>query len=261
MFLTNEMGLFMKKLILVKLLLFFVGFIAISAAFAENQAGDMWIEPVTGMEFVWVPEGCFMMGSNSGESIEMPVHKVCLDGFWMGKYEVTQGQWKKIMGTNPAEFKKCGDDCPIESVSWYDSQDFIKRLGGKFSLPTEAQWEYAARSGGRDKTYSGSNDVDKVAWYSNNSQGSTHAVGTKAPNDLGIFDMSGNVWEWCQDWRGDYPSVEEKNPTGPSSGFYRVTRGGGWYSFPSWVRSTDRARHEPEYCYLIMGFRLIRPQL
>ncbi len=200
------------------------------------------------------------MGSDSGEPVEKPVHNVCLDGFWMGTYEVTQGQWKKVMGTNHSEFKDCGEDCPIESVSWNDCQAFIKKLGGKLSLPTEAQWEYAARSRGGDEIYSGSNDVDQVAWYSSNSGMKPHRVGIKAPNSLGIFDMSGNVWEWCQDWRGGYPSVEVKNPTGPSSGSFRVTRGGGWYSIPSWVRSTDRSRHEQEFCYLILGFRLVRLQ-
>jgi formylglycine-generating enzyme required for sulfatase activity len=223
-----------------------------------NKAGDIWIEPVTGMEFVWVPGGCFMMGSTSGEACERPVHKVCLDGFWIGRYEVTQKQWMTVMKDNPAEFKKCGEDCPVETVSWYDCQAFIKKLGNRFSLPTEAQWEYAARSGGKDEIYSGGNDIDKVAWFSDNTKTRTHIVGTKAPNGLGIYDMSGNVWEWCRDWRGKYTSNAERNPKGPVSGSYRVIRGGACYSMPSWVRTTNRGRFYPEFSYLLTGFRLVR---
>jgi formylglycine-generating enzyme required for sulfatase activity len=176
----------------------------------------------------------------------------------MGKNEVTQAQWKKVMGNNPSEFKNGGENCPVEKVSWNECQIFIKKLGNSFSLPTEAQWEYAARSGGKDENYSGSNDIDRVAWYSGNSGMTTHAVGTKAPNGLGIYDMSGNVWEWCQDWKGNYPSKEVTNPIGPAAGSYRVIRGGGWYGTPAWVQSTDRGRYEPEFSYLILGFRLVR---
>lgn len=252
----------MKRLILATLSFTFVYFITINLVFADEspsnaKAGDIWIEPVTGMEFVWVPGGCFMMGSQSGESCEMPVHNVCLDGFLIGKYEVTQEQWIKIMGDNPSEFKNCGGNCPVESVSWYDCQAFIKKLGGKFSLPTEAQWEYAARSGGRNEIYSGGKDIEQVAWYSKNAKTKTQQVGTKASNGLGIFDMSGNVWEWCQDWRGSYLSNEVKNPTGPSAGSYRVIRGGACYGMPSWVRTTNRGRFYPEFRYLLTGFRLV----
>ena len=242
--------------------LIFLFFITIFLVFADEsssntKAGDIWIEPVTGMEFVWIPGGCFMMGSQSGEPCEMPVHNVCLDGFWIGKYEVTQEQWIKIMRENPSEFKKCVGNCPVENVSWYDCQAFIKKLGGKFFLPTEAQWEYAARSGGRSEIYSGGNNVDRVAWYSGNTKIKTHPVGTKNPNGLGIYDMSGNVWEWCQDWRGNYLSNEVKNPAGPSEGSHRVIRGGSCYSMPSWVRTTNRGRFYPEFRYLLTGFRLV----
>ncbi|MCP4020334.1 MAG: formylglycine-generating enzyme family protein [Desulfobacteraceae bacterium] len=260
------MGFFMKKKIWVILFSFFIYCTTISFAHtqtlgSENQAGDVWIEPVTGMEFVWVPGGCFMMGSYSGNLNEMPVHKVCLDGFWIGKYEVTQEQWTKVMGNNPSEFQNCGKGCPVESVSWFGCQMFIEKIGDGFSLPTEAQWEYAARSGGKNEIYSGGNDIEKVAWYSDNSGPTTHAVGTKAPNGLGIYDMSGNVWEWCQDWKGNYSFGEKDNPIGPLWGTYRVIRGGGWYSMPSWVRTTDRGRHEPEFSYLILGFRLVRQKI
>ena len=126
------------------------------------KAGDTWTEPVTDMKFMWVPAGCYQMGSNSGEDDEKPVHEVCLNGFWMSKFEVTQGHYKKIMGTNPSNFKS-GDNYPVEWVSWNDAKNFISRLneqsGRTFKLPTEAQWEYAARSGGKDQEYAGGNDV------------------------------------------------------------------------------------------------------
>lgn len=253
----------MKRSIIVALSFIFVYFINGNLVFsgesdASAEAGDTWIEPITGMVFVWVPGGCFMMGNRSGDPCEMPVHQVCLDGFWIGKHEVTQAQWTKLMGDNPSEFKKCGGNCPVESVSWYDCQAFIKKLGDTYSLPTEAQWEYAARSGGKNEIYAGGKDIDRVAWYSENTKTKTQPVGTKAPNGLGIFDMSGNVWEWCQDWRGNYLPNDVKNPVGPSSGSYRVIRGGACYSMASWVRTTNRGRFYPEFRYLLTGFRLVR---
>ncbi|SLM27492.1 conserved hypothetical protein [Desulfamplus magnetovallimortis] len=227
------------------------------------EAGDTWREPVTGMEFVWVPGGCYMMGSNSGDSDEQPVHEVCLDGFWIGKYEVTQGQWKKIMGNNPSSFRK-GDDYPVEKVSWYDAQQFISKLnkaGGKaFSLPTEAQWEYAARSGGKNQEYSGSNSIDSVAWYGSNSGGSTHRVGTKAANGLGIYDMSGNVWEWCQDIyaKDAYSKHARNNPVYAGSGSGRVVRGGSWGNEPAYIRCAGRDWFAPGDTDRDLGFRLFR---
>jgi len=220
-------------------------------------------EHVTGMEFVWVPGGCFNMGSNHGDSDEKPVHNVCLDGFWMGKYEVTQGQWQKIMGNNPSSFKK-GNDFPVESVSWKDANAFIKRLnsrtGNTFSLPSEAQWEYSARSGGKNQKYSGGDDVNRFAWYTSNSGGSTHKVGTKTSNDLGIYDMSGNVWEWCQDIyaKDAYKKHSSKNPIYAQSGSDRVRRGGSWFNSPANVRCASRYRNTPDNRYSFLGFRLLR---
>jgi formylglycine-generating enzyme required for sulfatase activity len=176
-----------------------------------TAGGGGGTDPTTGMEFVAVPGGCFQMGDTFGdrESDEKPVHQVCVSDFSIGKYEVTQGQWKAVMDSNPSRFSSCGDNCPVESVSWDDAQQFIRRLNKQSStsyrLPTEAEWEYAARSGGKREKYSGGNDVDAVAWYYGNSA-KTHSVGQKQPNGLGIFDMSGNVWEWCSDWFGGYSS-------------------------------------------------------
>jgi formylglycine-generating enzyme required for sulfatase activity len=215
-------------------------------------------------EMVFVEGGTFQLGSSSGESDEKPVHSVTLSAFNIGKYEVTQAQWKAVMGSNPSYFKDC-DQCPVEQVSWNDVQDFIRKLnaqtGKNYRLPTEAEWEYAAKGGKSSKgyTYSGSNDLNSVAWNTENSGSKTHAVGGKQANELGIYDMTGNVWEWCSDWYGAYNSYSETNPTGASSGQYRVLRGGGWYYFANGCRAADRFRYAPDYRYGDDGFRLVLP--
>jgi formylglycine-generating enzyme required for sulfatase activity len=232
------------------------------------KAGDTWAEPVTGMEFVWVPAGCYMMGSNSSEasSHEKPVHEVCLDSFWIGKYQLSQGQYKKIVGNNPSKFKS-GEDYPVERVSWEKAKDFISKFnqqsGKRFSLPTEAQWEYAARSGGEDQEYAGGNDVEQFAWYESNSGDTTHAVGTKASNELGIYDMSGNVWEWCEDVYDEnaYEKHEHNNPLITSGSTYRVIRGGSWIFNPRYVRAAFRVRFTADYRFINLGFRLCLSQV
>jgi len=231
-------------------------------ASSTPSAGDSWTEPVTGMAFVWVPEGCFQMGSNSGYNDEKPVHNVCLDGFWMGKYEVTQGQWETIMGNNPSGFKS-GNDFPVENVSWNDTKKFISKLnqqsGNLFKLPTEAQWEYAARSGGKDQEYAGGNIVDKVAWYRSNSGDKTHRVGTKSSNGLGLYDMTGNVWEWCKDVYDSsaYSKHSRNNPVSTTGGSRRVLRGGSW-NLDSWYcRAAGRRRSIPSYRNSSLGLRLV----
>ena len=189
------------------------------------------------IEMVRVGAGIFMMGATSemqnSYDGEKPVHQVTLtNDYYMGKYEVTQALWQAVMGSNPSYFK--GDDLPVEQVSWNDCQDFISKLnamtGKRFRLPSEAEWEYAARGGKKSRgyQYSGSNTLGNVAWYEGKSGSKTHAVGTKQPNELGIYDMTGNVWEWCQDWDGSYSSSPQTNPTGAASGSRRVIRGGCW---------------------------------
>ena len=228
--------------------------------------GDTYTDPVTGMEFVWVPGGCYDMGcgswSDNCSSDELPVHEVCVDGYWMGRYEVTQGQWKQVMGSNPSYFKS-GDNYPVERVSWHDCQEFIDELsslsGREFRLPTEAEWEYAARSGGQPEKYAGGSDLDSLGWYQSNGDFRTHVVGTKASNGLGIYDMSGNVFEWCSDWY-DFDYYDDSpinNPQGPSSGSNRVLRGGSWGNFARYCRTANRYDYWPEYASYAGGFRLV----
>jgi sulfatase modifying factor 1 len=182
-------------------------------------------EPATGMELLFVKGGCFRMGDvfGDGEEEEAPAHEVCVRDLYVGKFEVTQGQWRAVMGGNPSREPACrgNDDCPVDSVSWEEAQAFARRLsagGARYRLPTEAEWEYAARSGGLPERYSGGDDVDRVAWYAENSGRRTHPVGTRAPNGLGLHDMSGNVWEWTADWYAAdwYSRSPRVDPTGPA---------------------------------------------
>ena len=217
-----------------------------------------------GMEFVWVPAGEFRMGSASPEAPDnvQPVTQVRISrGFDLGKYEVTQGQWEAVMGSNPSHFKECGLDCPVEEVSWEDAQEFIRRLNavdgaGTYRLPTEAEWEYAARAGTTGDRYAA--DLGAIAWYDENSGDRTHPVGQKAPNAWGLHDMLGNVHEWVADWYGGYPGGTVTDPRGPGSGSYRVDRGGGWFYFASNCRSSFRGNDPPGYRSIYLGFRLLR---
>ena len=218
---------------------------------------------VSGVSFdmIKVAGGTFLMGSNDGDASEKPVHGVTLSDFYIGETEVTCGLWKAVMGSDPSHFKK-GDNYPVEEVSWNDCQRFIEKLNRKtgktFRLPTEAQWEYAARGGKKSNgyKYSGSNNLSQVAWYNYNSSGATHAVKTKSPNELRIYDMSGNVWEWCQDWYGDYPYVAVTNPQGEGawSGVERVIRGGS--SSDTNCRTSSRRSRTPGHRYFYLGLRL-----
>ena len=203
---------------------------------------------------------------DAGDSDEKPVHTVCVGDFYLGKTEVTQKQWEDVTGSNPAKFQ-CAD-CPVERVSWNNAQEFIKKLNEKtgmnYRLPTEAEWEYAARSGGLKEQWAGTNDEEKIGeytWYGYTANGRTHAVAGKTPNAIGLYDMMGNVWEWCSD-RYDkeyYETSPSKDPQGPSYGKTRVLRGGGWRSKGRVLRTTDRNNMPPSIKkFSDMGFRLAR---
>jgi formylglycine-generating enzyme required for sulfatase activity len=189
-----------------------------------------------GMTLVFIQPGTFTMGSpasESGREEDEKQHEVTLTrGFYLQTPPVTQGQWQAVMGDNPSEFKKCGDDCPVETVSWDDVQAFIKKLNAMdddriYRLPTEAEWEYACRGGSTTVFCFGDSDsaLDEYAWFGGNSKESTHPVGQKKPNAWGLYDMHGNVWEWCQDWYADYPGKPVRDPVGPGKGSGRVCRG------------------------------------
>ena len=211
-----------------------------------------------------VSGGTFTMGASSEmtgpDDDEKPTHQVTLSSYYIGETEVTQALWKAVMGYNPSGFK--GDNLPVENVSWDDCQEFIRKLnaatGRRFRLPTEAEWEFAARGGNQSRRtqYSGSSNIDDVAWYGDNSGNSTHPVKTKRPNELGLYDMTGNVWEWCQDWYGSYTNYSQTNPTGPYSGSCRVDRGGSWNYYAWYCRSSSRGNVTPDYRHYNLGFRL-----
>ncbi len=215
------------------------------------------------LEMVTVEGGTFMMGSTTGSSDEQPVHSVTLSTFKIAKYEVTQRLWKAVMGSNPSNFTG-DDDRPVEQVSWNDVQQFITKLnqltGNNYRLPTEAEWEYAARGGNQSQgyTYAGSNDINAVAWYSINSGNTTHPVKIKSPNELGLYDLSGNVWEWCNDWYdSNYYNVSPStNPPGPINGQSRVFRGGSYFHSSNDCRSTKRDGRYPNIGSGNVGFRL-----
>ncbi len=218
------------------------------------------------IDMVRVEAGTFTMGATAEMkdpyNDEKPTHRVTLtNDYYMGKYEVTQALWQAVMGNNPSNFK--GDNLPVEKVSWKDCQKFISKLnritGKTFRLPTEAEWEYAARGGNKSRgyQYSGSNNLSDVAWYMDNSGDKTHAVGTKQPNELGIYDMSGNVREWCQDWFGKYSSSSQVNPICANSGSNRVGRGGCWVYGARICRSSCRIFITPDGRDSILGLRLV----
>ena len=239
---------------------------ATSNSYASSASSGASIETFTvnGVSFnmVHVEGGTFQMGSNDSDasSNEQPVHQVTLSTYSIGETEVTQAVWEAVMGSNPSEWK--GSGLPVETVIWDDCQTFIQKLnqlmGKQFRLPTEAEWEYAARGGNKSRGYkfSGSNTIGDVAWYEDNSGEKTHPVKTKQANELGLYDMSGNVCEWCQDWYGDYSSSSQTNPTGPSSAFERVNRGGAWGSFDGGCRVSDRDGDSPGFRFRGLGLRL-----
>lgn len=234
----------------------------LTGAHAGRAATPIVKDPYTGMEFASVPGGCFTAGAMDGNSDEKPPHEVCLSPYYLGKYEVTQGQWRRVMGSNPALFNRCGDDCPVDQVSWSDAQEFISRLNGltgrRYRLPTEAEWEYACTGGGKGDRHCGG-EVAAVAWHDGNSGARVHPVGQKKPNSFGIFDMSGNVWEWVLDWNGRYPAKPQQDPMGPTTGSSRVRRGGSWQYGADKARATWRSSGYQEDRAMDLGFRLAHP--
>lgn len=256
------------------------------------RTGEVWRDPYLRMSFVWVPGGCFEMGcgSWSGDcgSVEKPLHRVCVNGFWMARHEVTQQQWQRLMGNNPSDFRRCGSQCPVESVSWNDAVEFTRKLSAKtgytFRLPTEAEWEYACRSGGKKQQYAGGNTPTTVGWYKDNAGKTPHHVGRKRPNGLGIYDMSGNVWEWCLDiyakdaYRTTIGTLTLQNPVFIGAQYadiydgdgilrilqgiagYRSVRGGSWGNTADRLRCSDRIKGNPDKRRDWLGFRLVREQ-
>jgi len=229
------------------------------------------------LKMIKIPPGEFMMGSPGDEPgrYNEIQHRVTLTkGFEMQKTEVTQAQWMRLMrNNNPSEFKNCGGDCPVEKVSWDDVQKFIRRLNtvsnGNFRLPTEAEWEYAARAGSQKAFTNGDitnaqrecgsdSNLDKIGWYCVNSGNKTHKVAQKYPNAWGLYDMHGNVWEWVQDWYGNYHSGAVTDPTGPNEGSSRISRGGSWNNSPRFCRSANRRDIPPGSKFSNIGFRLVR---
>lgn len=223
------------------------------------------------MEMVWVEGGSFTMGSNATPkgvkltyALARPEHRVTVDGYFIGRYEVTQGLWQAVMGENPSKFKGSAN-LPVESVSWTEAQEFAMRLsqmtGRRFRLPSEAEWEYAARGGSKSQRnpYAGCNrnQLDNHGWYCVNSDGTTHAVGQLQPNELGLYDMSGNVAEWCQDWVEAYTSEEQTNPRGPRQGENRVLRGGHYNSTSAACTVYDRGWYLPSGKYELYGLRIV----
>ncbi len=207
------------------------------------------------------------MGDTFGDGAadERPVHEVCVDDFYIGKYDVTQGQWRAVMGSSSGS-RPVESNAPVQRASWYDVQEFLRKLdkesGKKFRLPTEAEWEYAARSGGRAERWPGTNkepELGSYSWYKANSDYHVHAVGQRKPNGLGLYDMAGNVWQWVQDWYGAnyYAKSPRENPPGPANGKYKVLRGGSWSNGPMSLRASARSRVAPSWKYFdSFGFRL-----
>jgi len=230
---------------------------------AELAPGSNMTEPKTGMKFVWIPAGCFNMGSNEGAADEKPRHNVCFQsGFWMGKYEVTQAQYLKLIGDNPSEFKD-NPNKPVEKVSWSDAHNMAAEMSyvaaGNYRLPSEAEWEYACKAG-RDSAYCGSSDkVSRLAWYDINSGQTTHRVGGKQANNWGLHDMNGNVNEWTLDCSNDSYAGAPSDGSAWMRGdcTKRVLRGGSWYYYPGGMRSADRYRSPANDSKDSYGFRLV----
>jgi len=249
-----------------------ISLILVCAAGARSIAHEPRIEYVdlrsSRLSLVRVPAGIFKMGTNQvittsqgwDNEVERPTHEVRITkDFWMGRFPVTQGQWQEVMGNNPSYCRDAGPDAPVGQVSWNDSQAFIAKLNSQQTrwtvrLPTEAEWEYACRGNTTEETYG---RLDEIAWYGGNNTHSTHPVGQKLPNSFGLYDMLGNVWQWCQDWFGSYTGASLIDPQGPATGEKRVMRGGCWYCDAIHCRAARRNRDPQDHLSRSIGFRIV----
>lgn len=235
-------------------------FCLITTAYAQVSVSNDTVQS----EMVWVEGGSFEMGSNAGEKNEQPTHTVLLNDYYIGKHEVTQALWRKVMGDNPSYFKDC-EECPVEEVSPERVEDFLNKLnqrtGKRYCLPTEAEWEYAALGGNKSKgyRYSGSDSLFEVGWIKDIAEERTHPVGRKQPNELGLYDMSGNVWELCRDWwdAGYYKQSPNANPVNDKKALFKVVRGGSWRSEEDRCYSKARNRNVYDHHKQNCGFRLV----
>ena len=236
---------------------------------ADEWPADAARPPADGFVMVDVPAGCFDMGNapGRGDANEHPVHRVCVQAFALGKFPVSQMEWISVMGRNPSANDACGGMCPVENISWNDARAFIQRLDArgdnKYRLPTEAEWEYAARAGGKTSVWSGTDDPTQLgayAWYIENAKFQTHLLGQKRPNDFGLYEMTGNVWQWTSDWydAAYYANAPRQDPAGPRSGQSHVLRGGYWGSPKAMLRVTRRIALPPDARGPGFGLRLVR---
>lgn len=228
------------------------------------------VQSFDNMEFALIKGGCFQMGDDSGSAPDnqKPRHEVCLSDYYLGKYEVTQGQWEEVMGSNPSSYVACGKTCPVDGVTYEMALNYIevinKKTGKHYRLPTEAEWEFAAKDGINNERWAGTSNeaqLGEYVWYEKNSEYKPHPVGLKKPNKNGLYDMSGNIMEWCQDWYGEkYYSISPKtNPAGPLSGKERVMRGGAFGYSADLVMTTARSRDKVNVQDGTSGLRLAMP--
>ncbi len=246
---------------------FLAGLLVLSGGMApiisaqEAPIEKVWVSPSTQMEFIKIPAGCFLMGSNKGFDFEAPVHKVCVDSFYLGKYEVTQKQWAILKQNDFSKFK--GENHPVQRVSWNDAKNYIQQLNNvektqKYRLPSEAEWEYAARGGTATEFFWGDKIDNDYVWYFGTSDYKAHPVGLKKPNPFGLYDILGNVWEWVEDWFSNdyYKNSPTQNPKGPETGRFKVKRGGSQANLISHIKSHTRYRAPPIKRHYINGFRI-----
>lgn len=256
------------------LIIIFLFLLCTGAGYSQNSGSAKVISLPhdVSMEFVFIPPGSFYMGSDTSEKDrhgdEGPVRHVSITkGFYLGKFEVTQAQWMAVMKNNPSIFQNTDDwyNYPVDNVSWNDCREYISRLNslglGVFRFPTEAEWEYACRAGTISRYYWGDDPDDwqvyEYAWAFSRAEGKSHPAGEKKPNPWGLYDMSGNMWEWCSDWREPYLPVDTINPTGQASGTSKIYRGGSWFNKPATLRSANRNGHEPDTKGTNSGFRIV----